>query len=1165
MANKKLLRRIAPLVMSVAVAMSSMPAAAFAADFTDEENSFAAESTYEETAPEESYEEDGILAEEDGFGSEDTCTTETDGFGAVEDTEDVFQSEDVIEQEAEEPAANEEGLENVEYVMMNIPYDAFYKSELKNNDVHVDAFTSATLNKSRTAGMMNGNSAYHTDTAGTNLAGVTFPVRITDPSVLQSLKQVKDEDSVTITVTNRGQTSQNTYTGEKALIENDNYAFYVLKDAPSYYKELQVDGEGNITFGAVQGMSQTTVSVSSKFMTETTYGDYELDLDDAAFQEAAKGGVIDPSTDNIYGVVVNTTDGTTYGLRHLENIWRGGHLSWGTGFTESVHGCPVSSEHYKSMMGKTISSVTYYTNKGIINFDIEDTYVPVKTGVSVTAENVKTADKTLKVEFSKSLPDDFAVKYAVDGVETGTVEGLVSIESLTPGKHTVTVSDGNGKYAPVSAEFVAETDVAAAAYDEYGGKLVAAVDVTAEQFAAYTKAITKVKVGEKEYAASGRGSVQIVKEDGSLDLSKVANVEGAEITVVAAGYPNLTFTYSQNVYVYAGLTWAEYWANEAVYNAGSATSSDEKDRRNESDLGAFDAVTRATANHGLHRGSFQSIAVLNGKTISYWSKDGKTVYYADGTSEAFNRNNVKSYQILGLKYVPVQISRADLSDFAAAHAIVKNGGQLIGGYGEGQLKSYEAVANVTANTNGLKVVTRNEDGSFNISARKSGTDSGIKGAELKEATGIEPKVREGAGTYGEFLRVDLNGNYGDLGSHLQSVEWTYYGNDSSYTNKLANYGTKFAADNWMHKSMGIQLGLTLSQRFQLPEGYDGTGYWTITVHALGYKDYVYSFQATEANLARSAGDADSTPLENIIAEAKALKEADYTPESWAAAKDNIAMELEECEEMLANIKNQTKSGVEEQIGHLRAAMNALVKATPTVKPETSLTATAANTTLYVGGATGNTTTITVAKSGIEEAAQFTSSNPAVAAVDQNGTVTAKKAGTTVITVTAGGLTANVNITVANAGITVKAQAKTIYTGGKKTTTINVTKNGVTGKAKFTSSNKKVATVNAKGVVTAKKAGKTVITVKAGKFTKKVTITVKKPSLKLVKASASIKKGKTVAIRVKATPAGKATYKSSNKKVATVSSNGVVKGKKKGTAVITVTCNGLKAKFKVTVK
>ena len=40
--------------------------------------------------------------------------------------------------------------------------------------------------------------------------------------------------------------------------------------------------------------------------------------------------------------------------------------------------------------------------------------------------------------------------------------------------------------------------------------------------------------------------------------------------------------------------------------------------------------------------------------------------------------------------------------------------------------------------------------------------------------------------------------------------WTYYGNDSTYTHAKASYGTKFAADNWMHKSMGIQLGLSLS-------------------------------------------------------------------------------------------------------------------------------------------------------------------------------------------------------------------------------------------------------------------------------------------------------------------------------------------------------------------
>ena len=193
------------------------------------------------------------------------------------------------------------------------------------------------------------------------------------------------------------------------------------------------------------------------------------------------------------------------------------------------------------------------------------------------------------------------------------------------------------------------------------------------------------------------------------------------------------------------------------------------------------------------------------------------------------------------------------------------------------------------------------------------------------ADGITATVKPGNGSYGEFLRVDLTGNYGNLGAHMQSVEWAYYGNDSTYTNRLANYGTKFAADNWMHKMMGIQLGLTESGRCKLPEGTDGTGYWILTVHALGYQDYVVKFQATAENIAKPAGDADSTPLENIIAEAKALNEADYTPESWAAAKDSIANELEECEEMLANIKNQTTYGVEEQIGHLREALNMLVK------------------------------------------------------------------------------------------------------------------------------------------------------------------------------------------------------------------------------------------------
>ncbi|MEI3210370.1 MAG: penicillin-binding Tp47 domain C-containing protein [Lachnospiraceae bacterium] len=48
------------------------------------------------------------------------------------------------------------------------------------------------------------------------------------------------------------------------------------------------------------------------------------------------------------------------------------------------------------------------------------------------------------------------------------------------------------------------------------------------------------------------------------------------------------------------------------------------------------------------------------------------------------------------------------------------------------------------------------------------------------ASDIEMTVKPADGAYGEFLRVDFNGNgYGALGSRMQAVKWTYYGNDSS--------------------------------------------------------------------------------------------------------------------------------------------------------------------------------------------------------------------------------------------------------------------------------------------------------------------------------------------------------------------------------------------------
>ena len=129
-------------------------------------------------------------------------------------------------------------------------------------------------------------------------------------------------------------------------------------------------------------------------------------------------------------------------------------------------------------------------------------------------------------------------------------------------------------------------------------------------------------------------------------------------------------------YLYAALTWDEYWANEKVYAAGNAAASAQLDSHEEHDLGAFDAVSRATVNHGLHRGSFQSTAVIYAKdgssyTVSHWSEDGKTIYLADGSTVGWNRGTITKadgstvqmdhYEVLGTKYVPVRVADSDLA------------------------------------------------------------------------------------------------------------------------------------------------------------------------------------------------------------------------------------------------------------------------------------------------------------------------------------------------------------------------------------------------------------------------------------------------------------------------------------------------------------------------
>ena len=424
-------------------------------------------------------------------------------------------------------------------------------------------------------------------------------------------------------------------------------------------------------------------------------------------------------------------------------------------------------------------------------------------------------------------------------------------------------------------------------------------------------------------------------------FTKIAAVAAATVLAVTALPALVSDTHAADgdySYVYAGLTWQEYWANEGVYNAGDVTTSNEKDTHGEYDKGAFDTVTRATTNHGLHRGSYQCMATIDtedGKKyeLAGWTGDAKNqiMILTDGTQLSYSKgvitntdgttSKLSSYEVTGIKYVPVKVKTSDLADFEQHYKVVKNGEKLYGGFGENKLSSYEYTAAVNADTNGLKTAVKNADGTYSFSARQTGNGKSFVEQDISVAANITSTVKDATGSYGEFLRVDINGDgYGALGAMMQAVKWTYYGNDATRTNAVATYGTKFAADNWMHKVMGIQLGLTDSARCQLPAGYDGTGYWSLTVYALGYTDTTIDFEATDANIVKiKAPVSDTSKLSAAIAAADALNEADYTAESWAAMK----LEYEEAVDALAVAEYQ--ADIDEATEHLTAAINALVK------------------------------------------------------------------------------------------------------------------------------------------------------------------------------------------------------------------------------------------------
>lgn len=816
--------------------------------------------------------------------------------------------------------------EQFAYVIMNVPYDDFYKAEGVTAVNGVDAVTSATMKKSRmnTADGLTAGTYYKTaeDEKSDAIRGVVCTVRVAKSDLAKL---------------------------NASLTEHDDYYYTTLDSVPENYKELTVNKDGSYSFGKTTAAvdTETLKDTTVTFKTSSKYGDYQMKFSTNVLEKIGRA----------YGATVTTTDGTSYAMRSLENVWNGKslELAWSVGFTTTAHGNPLVSDDYVFMMGKTIKSVAFYTVDGkIYSLDCEQ-YVPVKFATeNFAVENALADSGSTSVEM-KDFPKDYEAEYKVTDAEGNELEGASVKDGKiswtgTPatGKYTLTVSDKSGKYASYSTTFELQTSAMPAAYQASNLRVAGADGASAEELSSFLSNVSSVNVNGKNYSASGRGSVAVINSKGFVDLtaSPFTGMKAGDtykISVKATGYAktlDFELTVPDKIYAYANLSYNEYWANEGVYAAGNDSSSEEADAKGELDKGGFDAVSRATTNHGLHRGSFQQTAVITAETtdgqmvtygVDHWAADGSKFYEANGTAHDYSKGTIatstrqgtvtatlKSYKITGIKYVPVAVDAADYQDFCKKYTVVKNGQSVQGGYGEQNLTAYTGVAAVDAATNGLKTVSKSGD-AYTFSARQTGTGSGLLDqAQANDGTGVTTEVKKYSGSYGEFLRVDLNGTYGALGAAMQTVKWTYYGSDSTYTTPAATYGTKFAADNWMHKSNGIQLGLTNSVRCQLPEGTDGTGYWALTVYGLGTSDYTTRFQVTAENLPSTVAgitDEQKTELTNLIATAQELSAKN--PSNKATLDEHIA----EAQAMLNNA-----DATQPEAAELIADLQGLIKA-----------------------------------------------------------------------------------------------------------------------------------------------------------------------------------------------------------------------------------------------
>ncbi|MBQ7168465.1 MAG: hypothetical protein IJR63_01010 [Synergistaceae bacterium] len=243
-----------------------------------------------------------------------------------------------------------------------------------------------------------------------------------------------------------------------SLADKSRYTF--SDEAFTEYKTVSADG----SFGAM--LTETVKASGAKVSLATgdsaRWGHYVISVSGVSIDIGTSG---DKIARNYRGVLLETSDGKIYGMRHDNNIWSNTDIAFtvSENYTEP-HGQGVKRFHkYTSdMAGKTITKITYML-EGLPDVVIEslDLYVKPITSASVKPETVYPAGSNVPVKFVFSdVPDDAG--YTLSSVSQGSgrnskaitdytyADGVLTIAgNLEPGTYSATFT--SGKYADISA------------------------------------------------------------------------------------------------------------------------------------------------------------------------------------------------------------------------------------------------------------------------------------------------------------------------------------------------------------------------------------------------------------------------------------------------------------------------------------------------------------------------------------------------------------------------------------------------------------------------------------------------------------------------------------------------------------------------------------------